>query len=100
MKTAPPDARAAPEALIKEARRRQRRRWLAVGVAVAVVLADLAGLAAGLAGQRPGRPGPHGRHPGPQPARQAATLLGRFAWYAAGLDDGALAGSLLCAVWG
>ena len=76
MKTAPPgwppDARAAPEALIKEARRRQRRRWLAAGVAVAVVLAGLAGLAAGVAGQRPGRPGPHGRHPGPQPARQAA----------------------------
>ncbi len=44
-----PDARTEPEALIKEARRRQRRRWLAVGVAVAAVLAGVAGVAAGLA---------------------------------------------------
>ena len=68
-----PDARTGPEALIKEARRRQRRRWLAVGVAVAVVLAGVAGLAAGVAGHPPGRPGPRG-HPGSQVvARQAAT---------------------------
>ena len=68
-----PDARTGPEALIKEARRRQRRRWLAVGVAVAVVLAGVAGVAAGVAGHRPGRPGPRS-HPGSQPAaRQAAT---------------------------
>jgi hypothetical protein len=68
-----PDARTEPEALIREARRRQRRRWLAVGVAVAVVLAGVAGLAAGVAGHRPGRPGPRG-HPGSQgAARQAAT---------------------------
>ena len=68
-----PDARTGPEALIKEARRRQRRRWLAVGVAVAVVLAGVAGLAAGVAGHPPGRPGPRG-HPGSQvAARQAAT---------------------------
>jgi len=67
-----PDAWTAPEALIKEARRRQRRRWLAVGVAVAVVLAGVAGVAAGVAGHRPGRPGPRG-HPGSQVAvRQAA----------------------------
>ena len=42
MRLAPPgrlaDARTEPEALIKEARRRQRRRWLAAGVAVAAVL--------------------------------------------------------------
>ena len=42
MRSAPPgwlpDARTGPEALIKEARRRQRRRWLAAGVAVAAVL--------------------------------------------------------------
>ena len=38
-----PDARTGPEARIKEARRRQRRRWLAVGVAVAVVLAGVVG---------------------------------------------------------
>ena len=65
-----PDARTGPEALIKEARRRQRRRWLAVGVAVAVVLAGVAGVAAGVAGHRPG---PRG-HPGSQvAARPAAT---------------------------
>jgi hypothetical protein len=69
----PPDVRTEPEALIKEARRRQRRRWLAAGVAVAVVLAGVAGVAAGVAGHRPGRPGPRS-HPGSQvAARQAAT---------------------------
>ena len=67
-----PEARTEPEALIKEARRRQRRRWLAAGVAVAAVLAGVAGVAAGVAGHRPGRPGPRG-HPGSQvAARQAA----------------------------
>jgi hypothetical protein len=67
-----PDARTEPEALIKEARRRQRRRWLAVGVAVAAVLAGVAGVAAGVAGHSPGRPGPRG-HPRSQvAARQAA----------------------------
>jgi hypothetical protein len=67
-----PDARTEPEALIREARRRQRRRWLAAGVAVAVVLAGVAGLAAGVAGHRSGRPGPRG-HPGSRvAARQAA----------------------------
>ena len=76
MRIAPPgglaEARTEPEALIKEARRRQRRRWLAVGVAVAAVLAGVAGVAAGVAGHRPGRPGPRG-HPGSQvAARQAA----------------------------
>ena len=64
-----PDARTEPEALIKEARRRQRRRWLAVGVAVAAVLAGVAGVAAAVAGHRPG---PRS-HPGSQvAARQAA----------------------------
>jgi hypothetical protein len=52
-----PDTRTEPEALIKEARRRQRRRWLTVGVAVAAVLAGVAGVAAGVAGHPPGRPG-------------------------------------------
>ena len=56
MKTAPPgwlpDTRMGPEALIKEARRRQRRRWLAVGMAVAAVLAGVAGVAAGWPGIR------------------------------------------------
>ena len=68
----PPDARPEPEALIKEARRRQRRRWLAAGVAVTVVLAGAAGVAADVAGHPPGRPGPRG-HPRSQVApRQAA----------------------------
>ena len=67
-----PDARTGPEALIREARRRQRRRWLAVGVAVAGVLAGVAGVAAGVAGHPPGRPGPRS-HPGSRvAARQAA----------------------------
>ena len=55
MKTAPPLGLPGtqPEALIKEARRRQRRSRLAVGVAVVAVLGGAAGVAAGLAaGQR------------------------------------------------
>ncbi len=70
-----PDARTEPEALIKEARRRQRRRWLAVGVVVAVVLAGVAGVVAGVAGHRPGRPGPRG-HPGSQVAARQAAVPG------------------------
>ena len=69
----PPGARAepqsrVPEALIKEARRRQRRRWLAVGVAAAAVLAGAAGVARH-------RPGPEG-HPGPQAAVRPAPAPG------------------------
>jgi hypothetical protein len=71
MKTAParglPGTGTQPEALIKEARRRQRRRWLAVGVAVAAVLAGVAGVAAGVSGHSPGRHGPPSR-PGSQVA--------------------------------
>ena len=70
-----PDARTEPEALIKEARRRQHRRWLAVGVAVAVVLAGVAGVAAGVAGHRPGRPGPRS-HPGSGAAARQAGAPG------------------------
>lgn len=77
MRIAPPgwpaDAGTQPEALIKEARRRQRRRWLAAGVAVAAVLAGVAGVAAGVAGHPPGRPGPRS-HPGPQVAARPATV--------------------------
>jgi len=72
VRIAPPVARTEPEALIKEARRRQRRRWLAVGVAVAVVLAGVAGVAAGVAGHRPG---PHGE-PGSQVAAGQAAAPG------------------------
>jgi len=67
----PPEARTEPEALIKEARRRQHRRWLAAGVAVAAVLAGVAGVAAGVAGHQPGRPGPR-THPGSQVAARPA----------------------------
>jgi hypothetical protein len=74
MRTAPPaglpDTQTGPEALIKEARRRQRRRWLAVGVAVAAVLAGMAGVAGGVAGHRPGQPG----HPGSQVAARQAPI--------------------------
>ncbi len=50
MKSAPatwlPDPATESEALIKEARRRQRRRYIAAGVAVAAVLASAAGVLA------------------------------------------------------
>jgi hypothetical protein len=79
MRLAPPSwpaqAQTEPEALIKEARRRQRRRWLAAGVAVAAVLAGVAGVAAGVAGHRPGRPGSHG-HPRSQVAVRPAVVPG------------------------
>jgi len=72
-----PDTRTGPEALIKEARRRQRRRWLAAGMAVAAVLAGVAGVAAGVAGHPPGRPGPrsHPGSPAPIPRSIGTTLV-------------------------
>jgi hypothetical protein len=81
-----PDARTEPEALIREARRRQRRRWLAAGVAVAAVLAGAAGVAAGVAGHPPGRPGP-GSHPGSQGAAGTAAFPAIPAYYVA-LNNG------------
>jgi hypothetical protein len=51
-----------PEALIKEARRRQRRRYIAMGVAVIAVVAGTAAALAGMGGpggRHPGRPGTH-----------------------------------------
>jgi hypothetical protein len=49
-----------PEAVIREARRRQRRRWLAAGVAIAVAAAGAAAVIAGSgAGSRPRPPGHH-----------------------------------------
>jgi photosystem II stability/assembly factor-like uncharacterized protein len=74
MKTAPaklPEPQTQPEALIKEARRRQRRRYVAAGVAVAAALASAAGVVAGLHGpgsRHPSRPGPRS---GPIPSAAA-----------------------------
>jgi hypothetical protein len=56
-----PDVGPDPEALIKEARRRQRRRRISIGLAVVVLLAGAAGIAAGLTragGHSPGRQAP------------------------------------------
>lgn len=64
------DAQREPEALIKEARRRQRRRWLAVGVAAAAALAGVAGVAASVAGHPSGRPRPRS-HPTSQAVASA-----------------------------
>lgn len=61
----PPDAGADPEVLIKEARRRQRRRYLLAGLATAVVLAGTAGATIGLTG-------PGGRSPARQGPRRVA----------------------------
>jgi photosystem II stability/assembly factor-like uncharacterized protein len=79
MKTAPaswlPDPGTEPEALIKEARRRQRRRYVAAGVAVVAVLASAAGVVAGLHGPgsgHPSRPGPHSPPVPPAAARHTA----------------------------
>jgi hypothetical protein len=78
MKTAParwpPGTGTQPEVLIKEARRRQRRRYVAVGVAVVAVLGGAAGVA-GLHG--PGsRPGPRSHAGSPVAARHAARAPG------------------------
>lgn len=45
-----PDAGADPEALIQEARRRQRRRYMAVGLAIVVMLAGAAGVTVSVTG--------------------------------------------------
>jgi DNA-binding beta-propeller fold protein YncE len=70
-----------PEAVIREARRRQHRRWLAVAVAAAVVIAGVTAVVAGSgAGSRPRPPG-HQVLPGPghgrpvAPARPAAEAV-------------------------
>jgi hypothetical protein len=63
MKTAParwlPGTGTQPDALIREARRRQRRRYITVGLAVVAVLGSAVGVAAGLHG--PGGRVPHSR---------------------------------------
>jgi hypothetical protein len=59
-----------PEAVIREARRRQRRRRLVIGLAVAAVLAGAAGVVAGI-----GSPGAPRRvsHPRPKPSAPAVS---------------------------
>ena len=85
MTAAPPGRLAGPgtdpEAVIREARRRQHRRWLAVAVAAAVVIGGVAAVVAGSgAGSRPRPPG-HQVLPGPghgrpvAPARPAAEVV-------------------------
>lgn len=73
MTIAPPGRRPAPPQprdLIKEARRRQHRRWLATGVAVAVVVT---GVTAALTGWGSGAgPRPLARHPRPAAPAPAA----------------------------
>jgi hypothetical protein len=66
MRTAAPGwlPEAGPDVLFKEARRRQRRRWLVAGVAGAAVLGAAAGVAASVAG-----------HPRPQVAAQASAAV-------------------------
>jgi hypothetical protein len=67
VKTAPvrwvPDTGTQQEALIKEARRRQRRRYIATGAAVVALLGSVAGVTAVLHGPGSRRPSPHS-HPG------------------------------------
>ena len=78
-----PDTGAEPAAVIREARRRQHRRWLAAAVAAAVAIGGVAAVVAGSgAGSRPrspGRqvlPGPgHGRPVAPaRPAAEVVTV--------------------------
>jgi hypothetical protein len=75
-----PDAGADPEALIKEARRRQRRRRTAIGLAVVVLLAGTAGIAVSLTG-------PGGHSPGRQAPRRlpASPATSAAAFGASGL---------------
>jgi len=68
--TGPQPAATAPEAVIREARRRQRRRQLVIGLAVAAVLAGAAGVVAGT-----GSPAAPRRvsHPRPRPSAPAVS---------------------------
>jgi hypothetical protein len=90
----PPQKPAEPEDLIKEARRRQRRRWLAAGAAGVVAIAAATYLVTGLAGHRHSRasarthpekttPAPLVRTPPPIPRSIGTTVL----WWPAGLGQ-------------
>ena len=85
MKTVPPgwrpDAGADPEALIKEARRRQHRRYLAVGLAIVVILAAAAGVTLSLTrpgGHPPSRRGPAHQSTSAPSQASAPSALPRF----------------------
>ncbi len=74
---APADVAAEPADLIREARRRQRRRWLLLGLAVTVVLAGAGGI--GFAVASPGhqhRPAHRPRPARAAPARRPPTFPG------------------------
>ncbi len=84
MKAAPaswrPRAGMDPEVLIKEARRRQRRRYLAAILAIVAVTAGAAGVVVGLRGpssRHPSRPAPHSR-PRPTVAARHASAPAPF----------------------
>ena len=95
MKTAPPgwrpDTGADAEALIKEARRRQHRRYLVTGVAALVVLAGVAGVTVSRIGPGGRPPGPAAQsHPSPAALRPAAlrpAALRQVPRYFAALTD-------------
>jgi len=74
-----PDAGTDPEAVIRDARRRQHRRWLAAGMAIAAVVAGAAVVIAGPGGgSRPRPPGPQGApgsHALPKAPAHAAALV-------------------------
>jgi len=78
MKTAPPGwlPRADPEALIKEARRRQRRRHMAMGLALVVILGGATGITVNLTAA--GSHGPRGS-PSPSPKVENTPSSGAFA---------------------
>jgi len=68
--TSPQPAATMPEAVIRQARRRQRRRQLVTGLAVAAVLAGAAGVVAGIASPA----GPRRvSHPRPEPSAPAVS---------------------------
>ena len=77
MKTVPPgwvpDLGADPEALIKEARRRQHRRYLAVALAIVVLLAGGAGVTVSVTGLGGHAPNRQGLHLLPPPGRNGAS---------------------------